>query len=367
MTTSRSRTSWLIQNYDKLMLVIVLMGLLVSALLLVLWINASRGAVAQGEQSLMVTPKMVKPIDLTALEKDRLLLSKPALNARPARKMMVSELRVHCVSCGKPIPYNAAKCPFCSADQPSIKQLSEMDSDADGIPDVYEMEHAMNAADHDDAQLDADGDGFSNLEEYLGGTNPNDANSHPSMEAKLRVARVGSTPFKFLYRGIATMPDGSVRHQINVRTFERTHIVKVGDVVEGIKVLEYIPASAENKKPALLVKQGDNTIRLVRDQEVTKEELYAVLVSLMDRQTYRVQVNQTITLKDRSYKIIDIERNGVLIRDTETNKDVTIGLLSEAERAMLMGGQVSTPVVTPTTEPAAAPAAEAVPVPQGAE
>jgi hypothetical protein len=57
-----------------------------------------------------------------------------------------------------------------------------LDSDGDGIPDGWMMQyfgHAIGqAGDNSRAQDDADGDGFSNLAEYLAGTNPLDANSY---------------------------------------------------------------------------------------------------------------------------------------------------------------------------------------------
>ena len=46
------------------------------------------------------------------------------------------------------------------------------DSDRDGMPDAWEKEHALNRRDADDSRLDADGDGYTNIEEYLNGTDP---------------------------------------------------------------------------------------------------------------------------------------------------------------------------------------------------
>ncbi|HUJ09497.1 MAG TPA: DUF11 domain-containing protein, partial [Verrucomicrobiae bacterium] len=56
-----------------------------------------------------------------------------------------------------------------------------LDADSDGIPDYWTEQffgHGTGqAADNSRAQDDADGDGFSNLQEYLAGTSPVDANS----------------------------------------------------------------------------------------------------------------------------------------------------------------------------------------------
>ncbi len=51
------------------------------------------------------------------------------------------------------------------------------DSDGDGLPDNWELEHGLQIADASDASLDGDDDSASNLEEYRAGTNPNDARS----------------------------------------------------------------------------------------------------------------------------------------------------------------------------------------------
>ena len=46
-----------------------------------------------------------------------------------------------------------------------------VDSDADGLPDVWEMSHGMNAKDPADAASDLDGDGLTALDEFLLGSN----------------------------------------------------------------------------------------------------------------------------------------------------------------------------------------------------
>jgi len=51
--------------------------------------------------------------------------------------------------------------------------LANVDSDGDGIPDWWELEHGLNPYDPSDALLDFDGDGLSNLREYGLGTDPN--------------------------------------------------------------------------------------------------------------------------------------------------------------------------------------------------
>jgi hypothetical protein len=47
-----------------------------------------------------------------------------------------------------------------------------VDSDGDGMPDDWEIRHGLNPHDPSDAALDSDHDGYTNLEEYLNGTDP---------------------------------------------------------------------------------------------------------------------------------------------------------------------------------------------------
>ncbi|MGA2242077.1 MAG: S8 family serine peptidase [Verrucomicrobiota bacterium] len=56
----------------------------------------------------------------------------------------------------------------------ALAALGLGDSDGDGMPDWWELWHNLNPNDPNDAALDSDGDGVSNLNEYLAGTDPRD-------------------------------------------------------------------------------------------------------------------------------------------------------------------------------------------------
>jgi hypothetical protein len=51
------------------------------------------------------------------------------------------------------------------------------DTDGDGMPDDWENQYGLNRANAADANQDADGDGMTNLQEYLAGTHPKQAGS----------------------------------------------------------------------------------------------------------------------------------------------------------------------------------------------
>ena len=71
------------------------------------------------------------------------------------------------------------------ADDPS----SETDTDRDRLPDSWERANGFNPSDPGDPNLDADSDGYTNLEEYRAGTNPRD----PSSILRLSIRDLGRT------------------------------------------------------------------------------------------------------------------------------------------------------------------------------
>ncbi|MBI4664218.1 MAG: lamin tail domain-containing protein [Verrucomicrobia bacterium] len=60
---------------------------------------------------------------------------------------------------------------------PGGSPASSGDSDRDGLPDDWELANRLNPKDPSDALADSDGDGLTNLQEYLAGTNPTNAGS----------------------------------------------------------------------------------------------------------------------------------------------------------------------------------------------
>ena len=58
---------------------------------------------------------------------------------------------------------------------PEIHRPAGWDTDGDGMPDAWERSHALDPGNPADGNGDADGDGYTNLEEYLNSLVPDRA------------------------------------------------------------------------------------------------------------------------------------------------------------------------------------------------
>ena len=81
------------------------------------------------------------------------------------------------------------------------------DDDNDGMPDDYEIDNGFDPLDASDAQMDADSDGVSNVDEYLAGTNPNQDDYPPVLIVPDDIEVVSTGPLTQVDLGEATASD----------------------------------------------------------------------------------------------------------------------------------------------------------------
>lgn len=119
----------------------------------------------------------------------------------------------------------------------------------DGIEVGWKLDHGFNPADPEVRDGDADQDGFTNLEEYLNRTDPNDKNSSPSRWLKIKVASVETNSLSVGFSG-----KSANRYTLRfVYLGKKKDVdVAVGDqlwLAAGLKGLEVLKSEVEAKKP----------------------------------------------------------------------------------------------------------------------
>ena len=95
----------------------------------------------------------------------------------------------------------------------ALLSTNAVDADHDGMPDLWEVAHGLNPNDPSDAMKDKDGDGFSNLSEYLAGTDATNAAS------ALRIVAVAATngTFRISFSSVSGKVY-AVQHNTNLLT-----------------------------------------------------------------------------------------------------------------------------------------------------
>lgn len=337
MSSARKPSGFLQLNYDKIAIVAVLAGLLGTSVTLLLRLNGEAKDITDADLQ-SASPIAAQPLDATPLEALSDAIARPYEVPAAQRRMLVGELRVSSIPDGLPIPFEAEICPFTQQPQPASVKLEERDSDGDGMPDVWETKYGFNMNDPGDAQADTDADGFTNIEEFQAESLPGDNASTPPPSAKLRLVRAQVNPFKLLFRGTSSMPNGEMRYQLNLRSNEKTYFARMDEDVEGFKVMAYDEKDAEG--PALTLQKGDKIIKLVQGRVRDEQAYTALLIFLVDGQRFRSSIGSVINLIGTDYKVVDIREDRVVIRDEKSGRDIEVGKISDEERNALSAGGI---------------------------
>lgn len=230
----------ILRQYDRLIAVGVLAAVAISLIYLVVFGIKARDDEEKFKTSVAAPDSEVKPLeDFSALSAAIDAVGKPdrasTLKVRASAAepdLFTPERRVFCIKCASPITFEgedrdeAQKCSICGADQPVKEKIdySTVDSDEDGLPDVWETANKLDPNDPADADTDADNDGFTNAQEYQAKTDPNDPKSHPSYDGFLRVGEITGTKVPLRITNAMQLPnetgaDGKIDNQVYRVTF----------------------------------------------------------------------------------------------------------------------------------------------------
>jgi hypothetical protein len=348
----------LMEHYDRLIVFVVLLALFASLLhLTVRKMDMDQKIDVFQKQVEDFRPRYPVMAPVTAEPFDRVMaeVKEPFQIPAWSNSMFAPEKRTRCIECLKPAPIDGEKCPFCLARLGPPPPPPSFDDDKDGMRDDWERKYALNPHDKADAALDPDEDGFSNLEEFLLGTVPNDPNSHPDFIHKVRVARAYQVPFKLRFR--THMKGGNDERLFQVNTVDngKTYIVKLGEkvgekgddfVVEKFEFKEQVVTNksiggAQVKDVSVLtLARGDKRIPLVLGDSVNWPELRAILAFSPDGTNWAVKVGDRVTVRKTNYVVmnIDSKAGSVVLSRADSGSAFTVGangvvVVSEAIRS----------------------------------
>ena len=339
-------------HYEKIIAFVVLLCLLLSLLYLAIEIGSLQQMQKDFDKEIDLKPLHpaaiamdVKPYE-DAQEKYR---QPPSVNVERwgERQVFLPEARIWCSfeRCRMPILPDAKVCPFCKTE---IKEDESRDSDHDGIPDTWEKKWGLDPYNAADAELDKDGDGFTNLEEFGADikagavSDATDPKSTPGdYLVKLSLAKIDVVPFLLRFRGGMEMPGGALKFQVNHQKHgetPRTYFKKMGETVEGWTLTKYEKKTRKEPVPGIAVPQdrdvseltltkGDKAIVLVKDVDKQHDEYTVHFNFSVDKSTFADKMGEPFQLKEKKYKLMQVDIPGlesVLIQRLEDGKTFTV-------------------------------------------
>lgn len=329
------------RRYDRVILGGMLLALLLGVLVLAFFLYGTAGLKQATELEVArLTPRNpdTTPADLSALVAATERLKQPPQIAVATNAIFAPGMRTACVACSRPIPLEADQCPFCAASQPPDHD-PKADSDGDGMPDEWEKRFSLDPRNPIDATQDPDEDCFTNIEEYRAGTDPNDAASAPPISEKLKLLKVVPRPFYLVFQTVNRGADGAMALQINNIVTKQSYFRKLGEDVEGFKLVELVEKKEERlvrgtrmmvDVSELVIQRNGQKIRLTMGRENLQLEFSALLLFTCDGSEHPVKRGGTLRLAGNTYVVIDIDTNP---QPVVTLQDVNKRLLMIREAA----------------------------------
>jgi hypothetical protein len=211
------------------------------------------------------------------------------------------------------------------------------------VPNEWLDQFGLPIADADVLSQDPDGDGFTNLDEWQGHTNPTDKNSHPDYITKLKLKAFTEEPFRLMFSSWVKDPAGGESLGVNAIDLKQpTQFLKVGDTIKGtrFKIVKFDEKYQPDKygtnmdvsELTLEHEESKERLTLVKEKVAISPESVATFVYLWgERREFEVRKDQEFSLKPQEeikYKLIDVQPNkAVIINTQKPDNPIQIGPL----------------------------------------
>jgi hypothetical protein len=208
------------------------------------------------------------------------------------------------------------------------------------VPNEWLEQFGLPIADADVLEQDPDSDGFNNLDEWSGHTNPTDGNSHPEYYTKLKLKSATEEPFRLVFS--SWVGDTFAINTIDMK--QPTQFLKVGDSIKGtrFKIVKFAEKSQKNQygtnvdvsELTLEQEETKQQLTLVKEKVAMSPEAVATFVYTWGgRQEFQVRKDQEFSLKPLDqikYKLIEVgPAKAVIVNSQKTDEPIEIGLFQQ--------------------------------------
>jgi hypothetical protein len=307
--------TWIKENIEKLILILVALALLVSSILLVNRVlNFEK--MFEGVRIEVSKSRRVEQVDTGALTEVFEKLKFPDVWTEfPEQSLFSAERYIE-----------------------QGGRLIKADADDIHAPISNEwLEHyGLDILDTTLKEQDMDSDGFTVLEEFKSQTSPVDRNAHPDYWTKLRLKKFIRRKFRLIfsaYNGIPGKPE-SLTFQLNTLDLRQpTQFLKIDDRIAGTKFKIAGFKKKTKMQPSGLIKdvseltventESGSKVVLVLERVTDSPDSFALFKYLWDGSEFPVQLSKTFTLKpdERTvFELIEITNTKANIMDIATGE-----------------------------------------------
>jgi hypothetical protein len=205
------------------------------------------------------------------------------------------------------------------------------------VPNDWLEEFGLSITDTDVLSQDPDGDGFTNLDEWQGHSNPIDRDSHPPYSFKLKLRSYVQEAFPLIFS--SSVGDTYALNHADLS--KPTQFLHLGEMVKGTKFkLKDFTEKFETDKygtrvdaSELLLEQVDthDLVKLVKEKRTTSPESVANFLYGWGgtEQAFAVKKDQEFSLKPQAetkYKLENVEPDkAIIINIQKPNEKIEIG------------------------------------------
>jgi hypothetical protein len=195
------------------------------------------------------------------------------------------------------------------------------------VPNDWFEKYRLPIEDADVLDQDPDKDGFTNLDEWQGNTDPTNKDSHPDYITKLHLVSTTEESFPYIFASRT----GNTFGINSIDLSEPTQFLKVGEIVRGtdFKIVNFTEKSARNQygtnddvSELLLEHQQTHVqVTLVKGKVATSPQSVATFVySWGGRREFEVRKDQEFSLKpleNIKYKVVEVQPDKAVIVNTQ--------------------------------------------------